>query len=181
MDEKPIIIAAVDNQGGISKQHKIPWNYSEDMKWFKNRTEGSICVMGRHTYEEINQKTNDKLLSNVFNLNNPKPLLRNRECYVVSNTLDELPNAHVIKHWRECYRNYNYDKPKPVFVIGGQKLYKECIALVNVVILTIINKDYQCDKFFPVEYLMKHFSPAQTFKSNDEPDLRFVVWHRNNK
>lgn len=85
IDETPqrkyAIIVAVDDQGGFSKDEKIPWDFPQDLKWFKDRTEGHICVMGRKTYENINSRLDDKMATSV---------LPNRRCFVL-----KFGRAHV--------------------------------------------------------------------------------------
>ena len=43
-------IVACDNKGGIGKEGKLPWQISEDMKYFQSITNGNIVVMGKTTY-----------------------------------------------------------------------------------------------------------------------------------
>lgn len=163
------IIVAIDQYRGYAKQGKIPWHYTEDFKWFKQRTDGKICIMGRKTYEDINERLGEKAKESV---------LPNRKCFVVSSTLTELPNATVIKSIGEFEQHLEPDDNRPAFIIGGGQLFTEGITLASIVMTTIIDKDYECDQFFPTEYLEKAFFPAQTFKVNTTNELRFVIWKR---
>ena len=43
------IIAAVSMDGIIGKDNKIPWDYPEDMKFFRQSTAGATVIMGRLT------------------------------------------------------------------------------------------------------------------------------------
>ena len=43
-------IVAVDRNGAIGKGGGLPWHYSADMKFFKEQTTGSACVMGYRTW-----------------------------------------------------------------------------------------------------------------------------------
>ena len=47
------LIAAVDSNGGIGKNGKLPWNIPQDMKHFKEITSNSTCIMGRKTYFDM--------------------------------------------------------------------------------------------------------------------------------
>ena len=50
------LIVAVDKNNGIGKNNKIPWYFSEDLKYFAKNTKGSgnnAIIMGRKTYESI--------------------------------------------------------------------------------------------------------------------------------
>lgn len=161
------IIAAVDQQGGFSKNNEIPWYYPADFQWFKQNTVGCPIIMGRKTYEDINKRLGDKATESV---------LPGRQCFVLSKSIKELPNATVITSIRQSEYHIT-DNSKPTFIIGGEKLFLEGIALTSEVYLTIINKTFSCDLFFPTKYLMKHFDKNQLFKSND-PDLAFVRYVR---
>lgn len=167
---RPImLIAAVDQNRGFAKKGEIPWHYAADFQWFKNRTDGMICIMGRNTYEDINRRLGEKAAESV---------LPGRTCFVVSSTLKELPNATVVKSLAEIEQHLANDDDRPAFVIGGGRLFTEAIALAAAVYLTIINKDYECDQYFPVEYLQEHFTAGQMFKTEGADDLRFTVWKR---
>lgn len=165
------LIVAVDIQGGFAKQGKIPWNIPEDMKHFKQTTDGHICLMGRKTYQDIIDMRGDKVNNDI---------LPNRKCYVLSNTLQEVQGGIVVKEFNEIeFTTTRDDINKQIFVIGGQKLYEQYIARADMVIMTIINNDYQCDQFFPVDYLAKYFSPITTTPCDTNKNIMFVTYRHN--
>ena len=164
------IIVAVDQQGGFSKNKQIPWHYSEDMQWFKRRTDNHLCIMDQSTYNIINNQLGEKAKNSV---------LPNRQCYVVSFDTTSLPNAHVIKNLGEIDNLLDFDDKRTRFVIGGSDLFHEAISTADTVYTTIINKSFDCDEYFPVNYLLENFNVSQMFKKNEQPDLRFIVWERN--
>lgn len=183
---KVVLIAAVDLEGGFSKDGQIPWHYPEDFKWFKNRTSNNVCIMGRKTYDDINSRVNQRQQTitvepGSINIATVPTLLPTRECFVVSSTLSGLPNATVIKQWWDVDTHLDYDDQRTINIIGGQQLFQQAIPLADQVILTVINDIFDCDRFFPVKYLMKHFTDTQTFKIDSQPVLRFVVWQRVSK
>ena len=49
------IIVAYANGRVIGKDGKIPWHLPDDIQHFKRITSGHIVVMGRKTFEEVNQ------------------------------------------------------------------------------------------------------------------------------
>lgn len=166
------MIACVDNQRGFAKDGQIPWHYPQDFKWFQKHTKGNVCVMGRTTYEDIVERLGDKAKENA---------LPGRKCLVVSSSLDQdkITNATVVPTPFNVEGVLDeQDVDKTVFFIGGERIFWQCIAIVDTVYLTVINKDYECDKFFPVEYLQQHFDMSQKFKHQDAPDLIFLVYRR---
>jgi dihydrofolate reductase len=170
---KYAVIAAVDLDRGFSKAGEIPWHYREDLQWFKMITTNQICVMGRTTYEDINKRLGDKAKESV---------LPSRQCFVVSSTLkqEDVHNATVIKYCYDVVNFLNSDdiETKTIFFIGGDRIFKEGIALANTVYLTTINKTFECDKFFPTEYIEKYFTHDKTHRTEGEPDLRFLTFVR---
>lgn len=177
IDEDPhwryAIIAAVDLDRGFSKAGEIPWYYKEDFAWFKKVTTDQICVMGRTTYEDINKRLGEKAKDSV---------LPSRQCFVVSSTLkqEDVHNATVIPQLYDVVNHVNHDdiEKKTIFFIGGERIFNEGIALANTVYLTVINKTFGCDKFFPVEYVDKYFIRDKMHTTKTEPDLRFLTYVR---
>jgi dihydrofolate reductase len=170
---KYAVIAAVDLDRGFSKAGEIPWYYKEDLQWFKMITTNHICVMGRTTYEDINKRMGDKAKDSV---------LPSRQCFVVSSTLkqEDVHNATVIQHCYDVVNHLNFDdiETKTIFFIGGERIFKEGIALAKTVYLTVVNKTFECDKFFPVEYVEKYFILDKTHQTVGAPDLRFFTYVR---
>jgi len=172
------LIAAVDLCGGFAKDGKIPWHYSEDMQWFKQQTIGHVCIMGLATYRDLEAIVNRKRAVDVaynFQQESAPVLLEGRDCYVVSNSVQTLPYAKVIK---TIYDVKQQDRSKPIFLIGGERIWREGISLAQRAIITVINKEFECDKFFPTKYLMEHFQDAQVMKASTTNDLRFITWVR---
>lgn len=170
------IIAAVDKDGGFSKDGKIPWYYSEDFHYFKAVTQGGICVMGRNTYNDINTRLGKAA---------EKSVLPNRTCLVLSSSMDPVENATVVRTYGELFAKIDEhltDKPKqfvgPVFFIGGGGIFNRAIKLVDKVVLTVINESFECDAMFPTEYLVNNFKEISVRKGRESDKLRYVVFER---
>lgn len=168
---KPVnIIIAVDQRGGIAKDGKIPWHYPEDFKHFKEITMGHVCVMGRNTYEEILELSKDK---------ESTELLKGRECFVLSSTLTEAKGATIKRDIRHVVDDLVLAKDeREVFILGGEKILIEALPWTKRVYLTLIDKDFGCDKFFRVGYLDKYFTITAGKKSEE---LNFVTYERNKR
>lgn len=176
------VIAAVDADGGFAKDGKIPWHYTEDFQWFKAITSGSICVMGRNTYEEINNRLGDEAKESVL----PK-----RRCFVLSQSMEPVENATVVRSVEELWpmldkasndllvtSNFKPSYVGPVFFIGGGYIFEEAIKRADYVILTVINKSFECDAFFPTQTLLTNFHDI-VVRDIGNPDLRAVIFKRN--
>jgi dihydrofolate reductase len=108
-------------------------------------------------------------------------VLPERKCFVVSSTLkqEDITNATVIREIFDIERHLLIaDDDKTAFIIGGSQIYAEGIAMADTAYITAINQEYGCDKFFPTQYIDKHFTMSQMFKADEAPDLRFLVFKR---
>lgn len=121
-------IAAMAENRVIGKDNKLPWHFSEDMKFFKQLTSGSTVIMGRKTYDSIGR---------------PLP---NRENFVLSRSKNEKPGVSFFQSLEEALGNVKTEK---AFIIGGAELYKHTIDVVDGIYLTRIHKDYEGDAFYP--------------------------------
>lgn len=142
------MIAAVDNVGGIGKDGSMPWgNIKEDLQFFEQQTKNHICVMGRKTYEDIlrmkkeNQKENKKV----------KKLLKNRTSYVLSKDENFEPEGASQVFSVEQVQQKHPDQD--IFILGGQGIFEQYLKYTSVVYCTVIDNNYNCDTFFPVENL----------------------------
>lgn len=163
------VIVAVDLKYGFSKNNKIPWHYPEDLQHFRKLTQNGICVMGRHTYEEINTKMQERNLGN-------DSVLPTRQCFVLSNTLTSLPNATVIKSLTELEAHIPYDSH--VFLIGGQSIFDVGLDVADIVHISKIFVDYDCDQFFDIDKLSKNFTLLDN-NFNSNMDLTFMTFVKN--
>lgn len=163
------LIVAIDNKNGFAKNNKIPWHYREDFQYFKNVTSNHCCLMGRNTYNEINELIG-KPDNNI--------LMPTRQSFVLSTTLSFLHNAIVVDSVDECIECVNNDADfigKDVFIIGGQQLYTIGLEKADEIYVTHINKDYDCDMFFDMEYVYYHFPNERTLPSTNN-DLTFKIY-----
>lgn len=140
---KKALIVAIDEEGGFGKDGHIPWYHKEDFDFFRKMTTyRNVVVMGRNTYDEINKK---KLKGSDV------AVLPGRECYVVSTTLSELPNATVV-------RSVDQVPHESFFVIGGKRLYDEALKFVDTAFITEVEGTHDCDVFFDTITLKRDFA-----------------------
>jgi dihydrofolate reductase len=131
------IIVAHDKNNGIGFKTKIPWNIPNDFKWFKENTIEKTVVMGTTTYFSLPKKFR------------PLP---NRENIVLCNECEyheqiKSEGAVVFDNIQDVL---NYSKDKNVFIIGGASIYKQFIDFADYLYITKINKNFECDTFFPL-------------------------------
>jgi len=142
------LIAAFAEDNVIGKDGKIPWTLKEDLKHFRNKTEGCSVVMGRKTYESIGGPLPNRL--NIVMTRNPKKLEGVKE---VTNKEEAL----------EIASSYSDE----VFVIGGEKIYEEFLPMATKMYLTKIDIKVKGDSFFPKWSL----NDWKELSRNDKKDL----------
>lgn len=172
------IIVAVDMNGGFGFQGGIPWKTEpwfgfpwktepfskDDFKRFKTLTENSVCIMGFKTYEEI--LTMKKNRGGDLNT----PLLSNRESFVVTSRSKELPENPAVKFVssiREVVEYNDISEDKNIFVIGGEKMFIEALPWTNNIYITVVKRYYECDRFFPLDYVNNNFIIDQAEQTED--------------
>jgi dihydrofolate reductase len=172
------IIAACDLYGGISKNNTIPWineNVGKiDLKNFQKITKGYVCVMGVNTYNEIHDIMVAKRGSE-----SPELLPGRQSVVITSNPNRVCYGASTKPSLRAARQSYEFDDyNSPIFVIGGRRLFIEAVAWAEDVYLTIINNNYECDQFFPLNTISKKFQIAEIDKQDG---LTFVHYTRHER
>lgn len=172
---RPLSIAvAVDQNGGFGKDGKIPWHFKEDFQHFKETTKDSICIMGRKTYEDMLEmvKARQKKKKVI------KEILPGRKCFVLTRQEDyKAEGAEVVSSLLEAVQNIDEDDTRPVFVLGGEKLFIESLPWVNTLHMTVIQDCYNCDRFFPVDYVKEKFTAADG-RVGENDKLLFIEYAR---
>ena len=159
------IILACDNKFGIGKDNSLPWNFSEDMKYFKRLTEfsddfskKSCVIMGRKTWESI-----------------PNNYLKNRANIVISRNKDIKGNEKIIFFDSLIFAiNYSKENFNNIWIIGGSEIYNQSFNyyLVDNIYLTKIDNDFDCDKFIELPKY-KVISEFKTFSTNKNDNQKY--------
>lgn len=136
LDQLPPIscILAIDEENGIGKNGKLPWNIKADMEYFTNTTEASctyvatnVVIMGKNTWNSIPEKhrplknrinivistTLETTFNNLADIVTKNPHGTTREIVVK----DILSAFSIIS---ELEKLINIDE---IFIIGGKQLY----------------------------------------------------------
>jgi len=130
-------IAAVDCKGAIGKGGKLPWHYSEDMKFFRETTTGNAVVMGRKTWLTIG-----------------KPL-KNRLNIVLSRDSSIEPQESLLVFSDiESVVSFSNSLATALFVIGGAQIYEAFLPHIEKWIITEVPLTVSgADAFMPKGYL----------------------------
>ena len=125
------LIAAVAANGIIGRDGTMPWHLSADLKYLKAMTWGKRIIMGRRTWESF-----------------PKPL-PNREHVVVSSKQLVVPDDVRVARSLADALALPAPHESPLFVIGGNAMYRDALPLADDLYLTEIEADVEGDTTFP--------------------------------
>lgn len=125
------LIVAVGENDAIGKDNQLIWHLSDDLKRFKELTNGHHIIMGRKTFESF-----------------PKPL-PNRTHIVISRQDNyQVPSGVIlVNNLEDAFDAAKADKQP--FVIGGGEIYKQAMPYADKIELTRVHEDFEADTFFP--------------------------------
>jgi len=129
-NELTVIVAAGENDA-IGKDNKLIWHLSDDLKRFKNLTNGHHIIMGRKTFESF-----------------PKPLPNRTHIVITRQVNYEVPNGVIVVNSLEDAIDAVKSDKQP-FVIGGGEIYKQAMPLANKIEITRVHHSFEADTFFP--------------------------------
>lgn len=158
------IVVAKAKNNIIGKENKMPWNLPEDIKRFKEITEGHTIIMGRKTFESLGD------------------VLQNRKHIVFSRNPDfrvKNENVQIVRSMLEIQEYIEDDEE--AFVIGGAMIYNIMMPYVKKMYVTEIEKDFEGDAFFPRidENTWKEVDREKGIKNEENNlDYEFVTYVR---
>lgn len=126
------IIVALDEENAIGHDGALLCYLPNDLKHFKQITNGHTVIMGRKTFESL-----------------PKGALPNRTNIVItSDAAENYPGCIVVRSVEEAL-SYCAEQEK-IFIIGGGQLYRSTIQFIDLLYLTRIHYTFDdADTFFP--------------------------------
>lgn len=131
------MIIATDQNFGIGKDNKIPWNCPEDLQYFKEQTSRCVVIMGRKTFDSL--PFEDGLPNRI----NKVITSTKRPCFYNPNKVNYL----------NCPVDATFRHTETVWVIGGSSLYLQLLPQVEEIHHTTIDGVYDCDTFFDMSFL----------------------------
>ena len=129
---KIIGIAAVAENGTIGKNGHLPWRLPNDLKHFKEETQGHGVVMGYMTYKFLGKPFPNRV--NVIITEQP---LDDDRVIQVGSVEDALETAF-------------YEGAQKVFISGGAWTYKKAEPYIMEWNLTIVHANVEGDTTFPI-------------------------------
>ncbi len=162
------LIVAFDNNYLIGKDNIIPWNYPEDLKYFKGKTLHSTVIMGYRTMESLKKPLKDRI--NIVINHNVHGMIHEKGFY------------HVNSLKKALEYNDEYFQ-KNIFIIGGSKIYEEALLNLNLdlIYITKINKSFDGNIYFPKKPLLEKYIIYDSYPSNEHKEILYEIWVNKSK
>ena len=154
------LIVATDRARGIGIENRLPWRLPEDLVHFKRTTIGHPIIMGRKTFESIGRPLPGR--RNIVVSRNPAWQHEGVECVA------SVDAAIAVAPATEA------------FVIGGAQIYAETLARATRLIVTEIDRVFDCDAFFPAidPNLWRESARQAYYSEHNECAYAFVTYQR---
>ena len=127
-----IIVAASENNV-IGRDGKLPWHLPDDLKFFREMTEGHPLIMGRKTFESL-----------------PKLLPNRRHIVVTHDRTYNAEGAEEASSLDEAIMFAHKDNPtERIFIIGGGEIFRQAMDRADVLHVTRVHAWIAGDVTFP--------------------------------
>lgn len=157
-------IVAVDLNGAIGLQGKMPWHLSSELKHFKNLTMGYPIILGKTTF---------------LSFKNPLP---GREHLVLSTSLKmDKPEVKIFPSKEEVLKYCLKSNFSKIFICGGVSIYSQFKDEINIWHISKVDlKLEKADAFFD-HAILKNFTIKSVHKNFDEKtktNWSYEYYHR---
>jgi dihydrofolate reductase len=154
------IIAAMAENRVIGLNNKMPWDLPADRRRFHRITRGHPVILGRKTFESIGRSLS--LRTNI--------VLTRQQGY-------SAPGCIVVHDLASAFAACT--GTDETFICGGEVVFRETIALVDKIYLTIIHREIEGDAFFPD--IPSCFTELERKSAEDTIPYDFVLFQRSGR
>jgi dihydrofolate reductase len=152
-------IVAKSENNVIGINNKLPWHLKDDLQNFKKLTMGHHILMGRKTYESIG-----------------KALPGRMSLVISSNPKENHDNVFWFSSIFRAIKQAERNGENELFIIGGEKIFKYALSLVDRIYLTEVKGEIKGDVYFPPLSLKNWKKISETeFQKNTDNDHDFTI------
>lgn len=151
-------IVAKSENNVIGVGNKLPWHLKDDLQMFKKLTMGHHILMGRKTFESIGKPLPGRM--SLVISTGPRA---NQDTVLWFNSL--------FRAIKQAERNGEAE----LFIIGGEKIFRAALSLVDRIYLTEVKTTLKGDAFFP-QLSLKNWKKVSelSFTKNEQNDHDFA-------
>lgn len=129
-------IVAVNHDGAIGCQNRLPWRVRSDLQFFRKTTLGNVVIMGRKTFDSLGAPLPGRknlVVTHGFDLFSETDQLRS------AGSIEEA----LARSSKWCSRR------EEVYVVGGASMYEQFAPYVDRYLITRVQKPVpSADTFF---------------------------------
>lgn len=162
MTKKIAAIWAQDQNGLIGKNQSLPWHLPAELKHFKEITYGHAILMGRVTFDGMDQRVLPNRTSLILT-KDPNYTVENESVLI----FHDLPS--VLKWYEEQEKN--------LYIIGGGQIFSLFQHHLDEIIKTEIHACFEGDTYFPKDFDLRAFREvsSQFHPKDDKNAYDFTV------
>ena len=161
-------IVAFSENFAIGKDNKLLWHFSEDLKYFKEKTSGKILIMGRKTFDSLGKPLPKRF--HIVITRSPKKSDFENVIYV-----SDIASAYIEAKKLTSQNIW----PKEVMICGGAEIYKQTLNDCEFLLITRIPGTFEADAFYKTEF-KNNFTRTLVTQSEAVTGLSYEVWSKNN-
>ncbi|KQS72672.1 diacylglycerol kinase [Rhizobium sp. Leaf371] len=165
---KIVIVVAAARNGVIGRDGDMPWRLPTDLKHFKALTLGRPVVMGRKTWQSIGRPLPGR----------PNIVITRDTGFVAEGAARVGSLEEGLRLARDLAAERGVDE---VCVIGGGQVYREAMASVDIIHLTVVDADLDGDTMFPAidPSVFDRVSAVSAPRAEkDSHAVTFTTWRR---
>jgi len=157
------LIIAIDKNGVMGIDNKLPWRLSEDLKQFKKETDGYPLIMGSATFKSL------------------PGILPNREHLVLSKSLYGDEDKSVFTSIKELIDYLNDSGYESAYVIGGANVISQFtyMNLIDELIITHVDCEVEGDTILNIDTDLKIHSwslyRSEKYTKNEKNQYSFTI------
>lgn len=182
MSFEPIIsiIVATSANNVIGRDGAMPWKLSTDLKRFKALTMGHPVIMGRKTFESIAKPLPGRLnivVTRDHDWEHDGVLCVSSLPAAIDLGIENIRSIHA----QALEDTDPEDLPREVFIIGGGEIYRQAMAMADVLYVTHIDAEIDGDTVFPAideTVFEKTHEEAVAQGERDSHATHFAIYER---
>lgn len=151
------LIVAADNKLGMGTDDGIPWTLPTDRQYFTDEIADGMILMGFNTYEEVEKPLHDRI-----------NYVATRRQIVLRDGFVAVPDALAFAREHSGERIQN---------IGGAGLFTATLSLADELLVTRVEGDFNCTKFFPAFEDQFRLSFESERHQENGIGFTFQTWH----
>jgi dihydrofolate reductase len=128
------VIAAFSFNRVIGKDGKLPWNLKNDLRFFKEKTQGQAVAMGKNTWLSLPIK----------------PLPARYNIVLTSSDLELPPSVKKVASGPEAILAAMGQQVDELFFIGGERVFEETLRVADRMYLTVVRAIVPGDTYMPL-------------------------------